>query len=54
MKNFFNKIKKTGEMSIEDPDIIKAVSTETKTKTGFICKILYIIGQIIENFKKQK
>lgn len=54
MKNLFKRFKKTGEESIKDPEIIAAVATPTKTKTGLLCKIVYIVGQIIENFKKHK
>lgn len=54
MKKLFTRLKKTGEASIEDPEIITAVATPTTTKTGLICKIIYIIGQIIDNFKKNK
>lgn len=54
MKKLFSRLKKTGEASMEDPEILSAVSTPTTTKTGLICKIIYIIGQIIDNFKKSK
>lgn len=54
MKKLFSRLCKTGEESIKDPEILVAVSVPTKTKTGLICKIVYIIGQILENFKKNK
>lgn len=54
MKKLFKRLKKTGEKSIEDPEILAAVSTPTVTKTGLVCKIVYITGQIIDNFKKSK
>ena len=54
MKKLFNRLKRTGEASVQDPEILVAVSVPTKTKTGLICKLVYILGQIIDNFKKQK
>ena len=54
MKNLIKKLKQTGEESIQDPEIMVAVATPTKTRTGLICKIVYIISQILENFHKQK
>jgi pantothenate kinase type III len=54
MNKLFKRIKKTSEASIKDPEIITAAATPTITKTGLICKIVYIISQIIDNFKKNK
>jgi hypothetical protein len=54
MKKLIKRIKKTGEDSLKDPEIIEAASTPAVTKTGWICKIVYIIGQVIDNFKKSK
>ena len=54
MKKLINKLKKTGEASVDDPEIREAIATPATTHTGMICKIVYIIGQIIDNFKKSK
>lgn len=54
MKRLIKRLKKTGEESIKDPEIIAAVAIPTKTKTGLLVKTLYILGQIISNFKKHK
>lgn len=49
-----SKLKKTADASLNDPEIIVAVSIPTKTKTGILCKITYIFSQILENFIKSK
>lgn len=54
MKKLFTRLRKTGAESIKDPEILAAVVIPTKTKTGLICKIVYIISQILDNFKKHK
>jgi hypothetical protein len=54
MKKLLKRLKKTGEESVKDPEIIAAVATPTITKTGLLVKILYIFGQVVNNFKKHK
>jgi hypothetical protein len=52
VRKLVDNIKKTGEESIKDPEILVAVSVPHKTWKGLIAKIAYIAVQIIDNFCK--
>lgn len=52
MRKIVENIKKTGEESINDPEILVAVSIPHKTTKGLIAKLAYIAFQVIENFCK--
>ncbi len=52
VRKLAENIKKTGEESLKDPEILVAVSVPHKTWKGLIAKVAYIAVQVIENFCK--
>lgn len=51
-KRLFPRLRDTAKESVKDPEIMVAVATPSTTKVGLIAKIVFISGQVFDNFRK--
>lgn len=52
MRKLIDNLKKAGEESVKDPEILVAMSIPHKTWKGLVAKVAYILVQVVENFYK--
>ena len=52
MRKLIDNLKKAGEESVKDPEILAAMSIPHKTWKGLVAKVAYIAVQVVENFYK--